>query len=95
MKQRAIYATRRTTSSRTLIEKIGHLLCDNNFWYGAIGQLLWSWAGYGEALPVGRPAYFVTKSFVKGNQGFLDNGTRSASTELFDAQANEATKEAL
>ena len=66
-----------------------------NFWNGAIAQLLWSWAGHGEALSIGGPAYFGSKGSIKGNQVILDDGTRTTTEELFNSEADAATKEAF
>lgn len=65
-----------------------------NFWNGALGQLLWSWAGHGEALSIpGTPAVYGSKGCIKGNEVILDDGTRTTTTALFNAKADAATKE--
>jgi predicted dehydrogenase len=67
-----------------------------NFWNGAIGQLLWSWAGHGEALSIpGTPAFYGSKGCIKGAEVVLDDGTRTTTTTLFDQDADAATKEAF
>ena len=65
-----------------------------NFWNGAIGQLLFSWGGHGEALSINGPAYFGSKGCIKGNEVILDDGTRTTTQALFEAEADAATKAA-
>ena len=65
-----------------------------NFENGAIGQLLWSWAGHGEALSIpGAPALYGAKGCFKAGEVILDDGTRTKATALFDAKADAKTKE--
>lgn len=67
-----------------------------NFWNGAVGQLLWSWAGHGEALSIpGTPAFYGSKGCIKNTEVILDDGTRTTTTELFNSHADAATKEAF
>ncbi len=65
-----------------------------NFWNGAIGQLVFSWGGHGEALSIPGPAYFGSKGCIKGNEVILDDGTRTTTHALFEAEADADTKEA-
>ncbi len=67
-----------------------------NFKNGALGQLLWSWGAHGEALSIpGTPAFYGAKGCIKGGEVILDDGTRTTTTALFDAQADAATKAAF
>lgn len=67
-----------------------------NFMNGAIGQLLWSWGGHGEALGIpGTPAIYGSNGSIRGTTLVLDDGTRTTTTELFNAEADTATKAAF
>ncbi len=67
-----------------------------NFANGALGQLLWSWGAHGEALNIpGTPAFYGSKGCIKGSEVILDDGTRTSTTALFNAQADAATREAF
>ena len=60
----------------------------------AIGQLLWSWAGHGEALTIpGAPAFFGSRGCVQGNDLILDNGQRNNILERFERDMDSATAE--
>lgn len=64
-----------------------------HFQNGAIGQMLWSWAGHGEPLEIpDTPAFFGSKGCIKGNNVILDDGTRTTTTALFNEHADETTR---
>ncbi|MEM7536683.1 MAG: Gfo/Idh/MocA family oxidoreductase [Chloroflexota bacterium] len=65
-----------------------------NFANGGIGQLLWSWAGHGEALAIpGAPAFYGSKGCIKGGEVILDDGTRTPVADLFEAEASDEVKQ--
>jgi 1,5-anhydro-D-fructose reductase (1,5-anhydro-D-mannitol-forming) len=50
----------------------------------AIGQLLWSWAGHGDALEVpGAPAFYGSEGAIVGGQLVSDSGLRDAADRPF------------
>lgn len=53
----------------------------------AIAQLLWSWAGRGEALEIpGAPAFYGSRGCVKGGLLILDDGWRGSLVERFEKE---------
>ncbi len=67
-----------------------------NFTNGAIGQLLWSWGAHGEPLEIpGTPAFYGANGSIRGAKLVLDDGTQTTTTDLFQAQADAATKAAF
>jgi predicted dehydrogenase len=60
----------------------------------AIGQLLWSWAGHGEALVLpGAPAFYGSRGCIKAGQLILDDGTRQPLVERFQRELDTAGRE--
>jgi predicted dehydrogenase len=53
---------------------------------GAVGQVLWSWAGHGEALTVpGAPAFYGSRGCIKGGELMDGKGNRKPLLEHFNA----------
>lgn len=60
----------------------------------AIAQLLWSWAGHGEALAIAAtPAFFGSKGCVKAGQLILDDGSREALLQRFERELDADARE--
>lgn len=59
----------------------------------AIGQLLWSWAGHGDDLPIpGAPAFFGSKGSIKGGELVDDNGNRESLIERFERDLSDTQR---
>jgi 1,5-anhydro-D-fructose reductase (1,5-anhydro-D-mannitol-forming) len=55
---------------------------------GALAQMIWSWAGHGEATSFpGGPVFYGSKGCIKGGEIILDDGTRR---NLIDAYRTDA-----
>lgn len=61
--------------------------------HNALAQLLWSWGLHGEPLNIpGTPAFYGSKGCLKNGEVILDDGSRHNALELFESQADAATK---
>jgi len=59
----------------------------------AIGQLLWSWAGHGDALVIpGAPAFYGSHGCVQAGQLILDDGFRTPLLERFEQTIDPASR---
>lgn len=59
----------------------------------AIGQLLWSWAGHGEALQIpGAPAFYGSEGCIKGGELISSAGAREPLLPYFEAHLGEAER---
>ncbi len=60
----------------------------------AIGQLLWSWAGHGEALSIpNTPAFYGSQGCIKGDELIYSNGQRESLLERFEADLSDQERE--
>ena len=61
---------------------------------GAVGQMLWSWAGHGEpfVFPNG-PLFYGSKGCLRGDDLILEDGRRLSAQALFEAEADPDLKE--
>ncbi|MEM7131701.1 MAG: Gfo/Idh/MocA family oxidoreductase [Chloroflexota bacterium] len=60
----------------------------------AIGQLLWSWAGHGDELPIpGAPAFFGSKGCIKGDELVDDLGNRVSLIERFEDEMSDELRD--
>jgi len=54
---------------------------------GALAQMLWSWAGHGEALEIpGSPAFYGSEGCIKGNELIHDDGIHEQLLQKFEAE---------
>ncbi len=55
---------------------------------GALAQMLWSWAGHGEATSFpGGPVFYGSKGCIKGGEIILDDGSRRNLLDAYRAEA--------
>lgn len=60
----------------------------------AVAQLLWSWAGHGEALNIpDAPTFFGSQGVIKGGQLVSQNGAREALLDYFDKKLSVDERE--
>jgi predicted dehydrogenase len=60
----------------------------------AVGQLLWSWAGHGEALEIpGAPAFYGSEGGIKGGQLMSSSGRSEPLLPYFETHLAEAERE--
>lgn len=61
---------------------------------GAIGQMLWSWAGRGEPLEIpGTPAFYGSEGCIKGGELIYQDGRRERLLDRFDAELSAEERE--
>ncbi len=62
----------------------------------AVAQMLWSWAGHGEPLPIERgPAFFGSKGCVQAGRMTLDDGTSDDLLDVFNREADESYTDSI
>lgn len=62
----------------------------------AIGQLLWSWAGHGDDLPVpDAPAFFGSRGCIKGSELVDDAGNRESLIDRFERDLGDEERAAF
>jgi len=60
----------------------------------AIGQLLWSWAGHGEALNIpGAPAFYGSEGCIKGGALIDTHGNKEPLLDRFDRDLSQADRD--
>jgi predicted dehydrogenase len=64
-----------------------------SFANGAIGQMMWSWAGHGAAtgIPNG-PVFYGAKGSLHGDDLYLADGQKQSAKALFEAELDEVTR---
>ncbi len=69
-------------------------LANVTFANGAIGQMMWSWAGHGAAtgIPNG-PVFYGSRGSLHGDDLYLTDSEKQSARALFEAELDEATRE--